>query len=92
VASDPDALIEYFVSRGFELKRTGPEASPLSQWLYEDLTKPSGHLVNHAHGDVALLTLAAAFEATGQRPHRAVTDADLVTCRKGDTRFPAVFG
>lgn len=39
VASDPDALIEYFVSLGLELKRIGLEAGPLSQWLYEGLTK-----------------------------------------------------
>ena len=39
VASDPDVLIEYFVSLGLELKRIGLEAGPLSQWLYEGLTK-----------------------------------------------------
>jgi transposase len=39
VASDPDALIEYFVLLGLELKRIGLEAGPLSQWLYEGLTK-----------------------------------------------------
>ncbi|MBO9136927.1 IS110 family transposase (plasmid) [Rhizobium sp. B230/85] len=39
VASDPDALIEYFVSLGLELKRIGLEAGPLSQWLHEGLTK-----------------------------------------------------
>ena len=39
VASDSDALIEYFVSLGLELKRIGLEAGPLSQWLYEGLTK-----------------------------------------------------
>ena len=38
VASDPDALIEYFVSLGFALKRIGLEAGPLSQWLHEGLT------------------------------------------------------
>jgi transposase len=47
VASDPDALIEYFVSLGLELKRIGLEAGPLSQWLHEGLTK--------AGFDVALL-------------------------------------
>ncbi len=38
VASDPEALIEHLVSLGFELKRIGLEAGPLSQWLYEGLT------------------------------------------------------
>ena len=47
VASEPDALIEHLTSLGLALKRIGLEASPLSQWLYEGLTK--------AGFDVALL-------------------------------------
>lgn len=39
VASDPDALIEHFASLGLALKRIGLEAGPMSQWLYEGLTK-----------------------------------------------------
>lgn len=34
VASDPEALIVWFVSLGVELARIGLEAGPLSQWLY----------------------------------------------------------
>lgn len=34
VASEPQALIAWFGSLGFELTRIGLEAGPLSQWLY----------------------------------------------------------
>jgi transposase len=34
VASDPEALIAWFRSLGFDLARIGLEAGPLSQWLY----------------------------------------------------------
>ena len=34
VASEPEALIVWFGSLGFELARIGLEAGPLSQWLY----------------------------------------------------------
>jgi transposase len=34
VRSEPDALITWFGSLGFELERVGLEAGPLSQWLY----------------------------------------------------------
>jgi transposase len=34
VASEPEALILFFRSLGFELTRIGLEAGPLSQWLY----------------------------------------------------------
>jgi transposase len=34
VASEPQALIEWFGSLGFDLVRVGLEAGPLSQWLY----------------------------------------------------------
>src|SRR5580693_312795 len=37
VASEPDALIGYFVSLGLTLVRIGLEAGPLSQWLYASL-------------------------------------------------------
>ncbi len=39
VASDPQALIAWFKSLGFELVRIGLEAGPLSQWLYAGMTK-----------------------------------------------------
>jgi len=39
VASEPDALIEHFASLGLALKRIGLETGPMSQWLYEGLTK-----------------------------------------------------
>ena len=34
VASEPEALILFFRSLGFEAARIGLEAGPLSQWLY----------------------------------------------------------
>lgn len=34
VTSEPEALIEWFRSLGFELDRIGLEAGPLSQWLF----------------------------------------------------------
>src|ERR1700754_3180969 len=34
VASEPEALINWFQSLGFDLARIGLEAGPLSQWLY----------------------------------------------------------
>src|ERR1700686_3998716 len=34
VASEPEALIGWFRSSGFELERIGLEAGPLSQWLF----------------------------------------------------------
>jgi hypothetical protein len=34
VASEPEALVAWFGSLGFELIRIGLEAGPLSQWLY----------------------------------------------------------
>ena len=34
VASEPEVLIGWFRSLGFEVTRIGLEAGPLSQWLY----------------------------------------------------------
>ena len=41
VASEPEALIAWFHSVGFDLVRIGLEAGPLSQWLYAAM-KPAG--------------------------------------------------
>ncbi len=41
VASEPEALIAWFRSLGFDLARIGLEAGPLSQWLYA-ATKQAG--------------------------------------------------
>ncbi|WP_313670028.1 IS110 family transposase, partial [Sandarakinorhabdus sp.] len=38
VASDPDALVAWFVELGLPMERIGLEAGPLSQWLYAGLT------------------------------------------------------
>src|SRR5690606_16775943 len=45
VPSDPDALIEHFISLDFAVKRVGLEAGPLSQWLQEGLTKAGFEVV-----------------------------------------------
>src|SRR6266567_484104 len=37
VASEPEALIGWFGSLGFEVRRIGLEAGPLSQWLFAGL-------------------------------------------------------
>src|SRR6476646_9701377 len=37
VASEPDALVAFFASLGFSVKRIGLEAGPLSQWLHAGL-------------------------------------------------------
>lgn len=39
VASEPEALIGWFRSLGFDLARIGLEAGPLSQWLYAEMKK-----------------------------------------------------
>jgi transposase len=39
VASEPEALIDWFRSLGFGLARIGLEAGPLSQWLYAAMKK-----------------------------------------------------
>lgn len=39
VASEPEALIAWFVGLGLSLTRVGLEAGPLSQWLYAALRK-----------------------------------------------------
>src|SRR6266702_4153263 len=39
VASEPEALIDWFHSLGFDLARIGLEAGPLSQWLYAAMKK-----------------------------------------------------
>jgi transposase len=41
VASEPEALIGWFRSLGFDLARIGLEAGPLSQWLYVAMKKAS---------------------------------------------------
>ncbi len=39
VASEPEALIAWFVSLGFGLERIGLEAGPLSQWLFAGMKR-----------------------------------------------------
>ena len=39
VASEPEALIDFFGSQDFTVKRIGLEAEPLSQWLHAGLKR-----------------------------------------------------
>jgi hypothetical protein len=39
VASEPEALISWLGSLGYELSRIGLEAGPLSQWLFAAMRK-----------------------------------------------------
>ncbi len=39
VASEPHALVEFFETLGFAVKRIGLEAGPLSQWLHAGLKR-----------------------------------------------------
>lgn len=57
-ASEPEALITWFRSLGFELARIGLEAGPLSQWLYAAMKKAdlAVELLETRH-------VSAAFEA-----------------------------
>ena len=44
IASEPEALVAFFETLGFAVKRIGLEAGPLSQWLYAGL-KEAGFAV-----------------------------------------------
>jgi len=39
VASEPESLVAFFDTVGFVVSRIGLEAGPLSQWLYNGLTR-----------------------------------------------------
>ena len=39
VASEPEALVAFFASLGFAVKRIGLEAGPLSAWLHAGLKR-----------------------------------------------------
>lgn len=45
VASEPESLVAFFDSVGFVVSRIGLEAGPLSQWLYDGLTKAGFEVV-----------------------------------------------
>ena len=59
LASEPEVLIGWFASLGFDLTRIGLEAGPLSQWLYAAM-KQAGlavELLETRHVRVALQTM-----------------------------------
>ena len=45
VASEPEALVAFFASLGFAVKRTGLEAGPLSAWLHAGLKRAGFYTV-----------------------------------------------
>ena len=45
VASEPEALVAFFDTVGFVVSRIGLEAGPLSQWLYDGLTRAGFEVV-----------------------------------------------
>lgn len=45
VASEPESLVKFFSKFEFEVSRIGLEAGPLSQWLYDCLTRASFEVV-----------------------------------------------
>ena len=51
VASEPQALIDWFGSLGFGLERIGLEAGPLSQWLFAGMKE--GRPCRGTAGDAA---------------------------------------
>ena len=46
VASEPEALVTFFASPCFAVKRIGLEAGPLSQWLHAGLKRAGGAIGN----------------------------------------------
>ena len=43
VASEPEALVAFFASLGFAVKRVGLEAGRLSQWLHAGLSQQDSY-------------------------------------------------
>ena len=48
VASEPEALVAFFASLGFAMKRVGLEAGPLSQWLHVGLNREQDLILRRA--------------------------------------------
>jgi transposase len=74
VASEPEALLAFFASLGFAVKRIGLEAGPLSQWLQSGL-KCAGLevvLLETRHVKAALSAMTGAASQTS-RELRAAT-------------------
>ena len=61
VASEPGALVEFFETLGFAVKRIGLEAGPLSQWLHAGLKRAGFEVVlletRHVKAALAAMTV-----------------------------------
>jgi transposase len=61
VASEPEALIGFFETLGFAVKRIGLEAGPLSQWLHAGLKRAGFEVVlletRHVKAALAAMTV-----------------------------------
>jgi transposase len=69
LASEPEALIGWFVSLGLPLERIGLEAGPWSQWLYAEMKKAglAVELLETRHVRTALKTMPVKTDRTDAR-------------------------
>src|SRR5258705_543479 len=69
VASEPEALIAWFRSSGFDLERIGLEAGPLSQWLFAAMREAglAVELLETRHGRKAFEAMPVKAERNDAR-------------------------
>jgi transposase len=69
VASEPEALIVWFRSLGFDLARIGLEAGPLSQWLYAAIKQAglTAELLETRHASDAFKAMAVKSDRNDAR-------------------------
>jgi transposase len=80
VASEPEALIAWFQSFGFDLVRIGLEAGPLSQWLYAAM-RPAGlavELLETRHVRTAFKIMPVKTDRTDARYHVATATSPML--------------
>jgi len=80
VASEPDALINWLKSRGYELIRVGLEAGPLSQWLFAAMREAglAVELLETRHVRKAFEAMPVKSDRNDARGIRAADAARLV--------------
>src|SRR5437763_15451748 len=69
IASEPEALVDFFRRLGLPLTRVGLEAGPLSQWLHAGLPAAGFEavLLEPRHGQAALAAVAGKRDRKGGR-------------------------
>ncbi len=83
VASEPEALISWFISLGYELSRIGLEAGPLSQWLFAAMREAglAVELLETRHVRQAFEAMRSARDARAvDRPQAGAVEA--ARCRE----------